>query len=249
MSINKRKINELIDENYVYASVLFYFGIEFYNYSEKTLEEACSEKGIKVSVLIKELEQVSQKGEEHDLFLMSYPIDLIIEYLKHRHYIFIKQKLPFLMRLVGNLKSNNPNDEGLIKDLQFVLPIFVEDFIHHIYEEEDRLFSYILALKKALKEDYKPGELYYSLEKNAIHKFAVEHEVHDDEMIGIRNITNDYAVDSTTDRSLKVMFSALEEFENDLKVHSKVENEILFPKALMLEKEVVKKFRSKIQLN
>ena len=30
--VQKKKIKELISENYLYASVLYFFGIEFYNY-------------------------------------------------------------------------------------------------------------------------------------------------------------------------------------------------------------------------
>jgi len=46
-----------------------------------------------------------------------------------------------------------------------------------------------------------------------------------------------------------VLFSELERFEEKLKVHAKIENEVLFPKALMLEKSVRKKFDSLIRLN
>ena len=33
--------------------------------------------------------------------------------------------------------------------LNFVFPLFVEDFIRHIYEEEDELFQYVTLLQKA----------------------------------------------------------------------------------------------------
>lgn len=249
MGIDKRKITDLVEENYVYASVLFYFGIQFYDYSEKTLEEVCNERGIKVNTLIEALEQINKKGEEYDLFLMSYPIDLIVEYLRHTHYIFIKRKLPFLIRLIENIKCDEAEYVSVIKDLKFVLPLFVEDLIHHIYEEEDTLFTYVLSLNKALKGNFNQGELYYYMEKNTIQKYAVEHEVHDDEMRGIRNITKNYLIDNNTPQSIKVLYAAMKDFESELEVHVKVENEVLFPKALMLEKELRKVLREKVVLN
>lgn len=249
MSIDKKKITDLIEENYVYASVLFYFGIEFYEYSEKTLEEVCQEKGMSVSALTKALEHVNQNGEEHDLMLISYPVDLILEYLRHMHFLFIKRQLPFLANLINTIETTHPKYTQVVKDLKLIFPVFVEDFIHHIYEEEDTLFSYILILNNAAKKRYKYGELHYTLEKNTIQKFAVEHEVHDDEMLGIRNIVDDYECDATTPQNIKVLFSAMQKFEKDLIVHANVENEVLFPKALMLEKEVRKIIREKIVLN
>lgn len=249
MSIDKKKITDLIEENYVYASVLFYFGIEFYEYSEKTLEEVCQEKGMNVAALTKALEQVNQIGEEHDLMLISYPIDLIIEYLRHSHYLFIKRQLPFLASLINTLETDHQKYCQIVKDLKLIFPVFVEDFIHHVYEEEDTLFSYIMVLKNATKKNYHHGELHYILEKNTIQKFAVEHEIHDDEMVGIRQMLNNYESDSSTPQNISVLFSALQKFEHDLIVHAKVENEVLFPKALMLEKEVKKLMRNKIVLN
>ena len=249
MSIDKKKLTDLIEENYVYASVLFYFGIEFYEYSEQTLEEVCLEKGMDLQTMRKALEQVNNKGEEHDLKLISYPIDLIIEYLRHSHYLFIKRQLPFLANLINTIETPHPNYVQIVKDLKLIFPVFVEDFIHHIYEEEDTLFTYINTLHYAIKKKYRHGELHYTMEKNTIQKFAIEHEVHDDEMLGIRHIVNEYECDERTPQNIKVLFAAMQKFEKDLIVHAKIENEVLFPKAMMLEKEIKKMMREKIALN
>jgi regulator of cell morphogenesis and NO signaling len=80
-------------------------------------------------------------------------------------------------------------------------------------------------------------------------KFAIDHEVHDDEMKGIRFLMDQYPVVVDSPLNVKVLFSELERFEDKLKVHAKIENEVLFPKALMLEKSVRKKFDSLIRLN
>jgi regulator of cell morphogenesis and NO signaling len=249
LSIRQRKINELVGENYVYASVLYYFGIGFYDYSEKTLEEACKENHLELSHVVQSLESVNQKGEEFDIFLMSYPVPLIVEYLKHKHHLFIKKKLPFIAGLIKVIQAPKPQYEAMVEDLKFVFPLFVEDFIHHIYKEEDTLFSYIVQLENALKGKFNPGKLFYSLEKNSLQRFAIEHDSHDDEMTGIRNITNGYAFNEDMGLELKVLFAELFAFEKLLIVHAKVENEVLFPKALSLERQVRKMLQEKIRLN
>src|SRR6187551_1370636 len=153
-SLKNRKIGELVDQNNVRAYVLYYMGIKFYEYSERTLDQVCKEKGLKVEQVVGELESPGENFKEADLPLISYPIDLIIEYLKHAHFLFVKHKLPYIARLVDSFKANHDDYHNVERDLKMVFPLFVEDFIQHIYQEEDTLFSFIQALERASKGQY-----------------------------------------------------------------------------------------------
>lgn len=238
-----------MDQENVRAYVLYYFGIKFYEYSEQTLEQVCLEKGLKLDQVLRELESPTENFQEADLPLVSYPIDLIIEYLKHAHFVFVKHKLPFMARLVDSFKADHKELEPVERDLKELFPLFLEDFIHHIYEEEDTLFRYIRILEKASKGTYNPSQLYYLMEKNSLQRFAMDHEAHDDEMRGIRRITNDYTLGSEAPLHVKVIYSELKGFEKNLKTHARIENEILFPKAMMLENQVKKLFEEKVKYN
>lgn len=248
MPLKSKRIADLIEENYVHAYVLFYFGIKFFEYSTSTLEQVCTEKGLRLEQVIKELECPTHV-QEAELPLMSYPIDLIIEYLKHAHFTFIKYKLPYMASLVEGFQANHAEYISIERDLKVVFPLFVEDFIHHIYQEEDTLFNYIRILERASKGKYNPSRLFYMLEKNSLHKFANEHEVHDDEMSGIRKIAKDYSVDKNTPLHVKVLYNELKEFEKNLVIHARIENEILFPKAMTLENTVKKVYFERAKWN
>lgn len=248
IALKNTRIDELVNQNYVHAYVLFYFGIRFYEYSELTLEQVCQKRGLKTDQIVRELESPSHL-QEADLPLVSYPIDLIIEYLKHSHFLFIKHKLPYIARLVESFKAHHSDFVGIERDLKLVFPLFVEDFIEHIYEEEDTLFHFILALDKASRGTYNTSELYYLLEKNSVQKFAVEHEAHDDEMEGIRKITRDYSLTAAAPLHVKVIYNELKSFEKSLITHARIENEILFPKAMAMENKVRQAFYEKSRLN
>jgi regulator of cell morphogenesis and NO signaling len=236
-TLKDKLISELVEQNYVHAYVLFYFGIRFYEYSELTLEQVCKQQGLRVEQVIRELESLTHLREA-ELPLASYPTDLILEYLKHSHFLFIKHKLPYIARLVENFHANHDEYKNVERDLKFVFPLFVEDFIEHIYEEEDTLFHFIQAMERASKGKFIPTRLYHLLEKNSIQKFVMDHEVHDDVMEGIRKITQDYAVFSGTPLHVRVLFNELKAFEKSLITHARIENEILFPKAMALESKV-----------
>ncbi|SKC76495.1 iron-sulfur cluster repair di-iron protein [Ohtaekwangia koreensis] len=248
LALKDTRISELVDNNYVHAYVLFYFGIRFYEYSELTLDQVCKQRGLRVEQVVRELESPTHLREA-DLPLVSYPIDLIIEYLKHSHFLFVKHKLPYIARLIESFKANHEDYSAVERDLKLVFPLFVEDFIQHIYEEEDTFFRFIQTLERSVKGKFSPTKLYYLLEKNSVQKFAVDHDTHDDEMEGIRRITRDYLITSETPLHIKVLYNELKAFEKSLITHARIENEILFPKAMALEAKVKKAFQDKVKFN
>jgi len=248
-SLQKRSIAEIIKEDNVRAHVLFYFGIRFYEYFDKTLEDVCQSHGLNVKQVVEGLEAPDRVNAEENLPLVTYPVDLIIEYLKHAHLLFIKNKLPYISKLVESFQPELEAFESIAKDLKTLFPLFLDDFIHHIYLEEDTLFRYILLLNSADRGDCNPAKLYYMMENNSLRNFASEHEKHDDEMEGIRKITHDYRVDESTPLHVKVIYSELIGLEKSLQTHARVENEILFPKAMALENQVKNRLMEKVKLN
>jgi regulator of cell morphogenesis and NO signaling len=246
MADTKQKlIDQIVDENFITASVLFFFGINFYNYSNKTLQQVCLEKGLDVNVVIKKLESIGTDKPQL-LDLDKYPLDLVIEYLKHTHQIFVKQRLPYISKLISEL-DNNKIDKS-VKDLKFIFPFFVEDFIKHIYGEEDTLFTYVLSLFSALNKNHNISSIYYAMEKYSVREYALQHN-DEDEMKGLRQLTNNYSLDGIKDIHLKVIYQELKSFDEELTKHAQIENEILFPKALSLENEIKKQIKNRISCN
>jgi regulator of cell morphogenesis and NO signaling len=245
----RKKITELVNEDHLLAHVLYSFGIPFYEYPTQTLEQVCIEKGLAADRVEKELGQPGENFDETNLPLFSYRIDLIIEYLKHAHYLFIKHKLPFIQKLVLNFKANHAEYNTVEKDLKILFPLFMEDFIHHIYEEEDTLFKYIRKLERARQGRYHTSRLYNAMERHSLQRCALDHESHDDEMAGIRRITKDYYLTPDAPLHVKVIYTELMQFEKSLQHHARIENEILFPKAMLIESQVKNAFFEKTKWN
>lgn len=243
------RIEELVNQDNVRAHVLYYFGIKFFEYPQHTLEQVCREKGLLVDTVVRELESPGENFRVAELPLITYPLDLIIEYLKHAHFLFVKHKLPYIGRLVESFKADHKEYELVERDLKTLYPLFFEDFVHHIYEEEDTLFKYINVLELAAKGQYNPSKLYNLMEKYSLQKCAMEHQGHDDEMRGIRKITKDYHLVPDAPLHVKVIYTELLAFEKSLKEHARIENEILFPKAMALENKVRSVFFERARYN
>ncbi len=236
--IEQKTVEELVDNNHVCAYVLDCYGIEFYKTPKSSIAEVCIKRGLSTEHVCYNLQAVDKNPTIDISQLKSYPADLVIEYLKHAHHIFVKKSLPYMAKLIRNLKPDNYQIPQLIEDLMVVFPLFAEDFIHHIYEEEDKLFYYVQLLSQVSGKQLHHNKIFALMEAVALENLAAEHENADDEMRGIRQLTNNYTLGVESDLHLKTIYGELRQFEKELVFHANLENDVLFPKAIELERKV-----------
>lgn len=118
----EKTLEQIVNENYVYARALHYLGIDFFESPHKKLNTVCKERGLDRTQVIKSFYSFDSCHRLSFAELEKYPIELLTEYLKHAHYLFIKDKLPYIIHLTKNWDR---------LDLKDLLAEFVEDFIKH----------------------------------------------------------------------------------------------------------------------
>ena len=247
--IQKTSIKDLVSENYVFAAVLHYFGISFFEYEQNSLQEVCKKFRINPQQLIDELESWATRKEPSTEDLYLHPIEVLVSYLKRKHYFFVRQELPFLSNMVSGIGITDPEYVNILADLRIMFPLFVQDFIHHIHEEESKLFQRVQLLHEIDEDEFRLQDALHILEKSPVILLAAAHDTHDDEMEGIRKITNNYFLPDTAPVSMKVLYHELQVFEKELIIHAQIDDRLLFPKAVELERDVLRKIKKKITSN
>src|SRR5262249_61368677 len=107
----------------------------------------------------------------------------------------------------------------------------------HMMKEEMVLFPYIEKLEQA-KRSGKPVPLAsFGSISNPVHMMELEHESAGKALEAIRTLTSSYTPPESACFSYKTLYSALKEFEVDLHEHVHLENNILFPRAISLERQ------------
>ncbi len=232
------------------GSFLYDRGIFYSNYPDRTIKDVCSLHNIDSELLISEMSSWhTLKNRPSISELNKISVDLLIAYLQGCHQRFLWRRLPYMLKLIENLDPGQFSSADIIKDLKLIFPIFVEDFIHHIHEEEDSLFNFVLEMHKIVNRGKNPGKMFMLKKECSIHEMAATHHEDDDEMGGIRNLTSNYHLPENSELNLRVIYAELQEFEEELARHASIENQILFPKAISLQKELRKKIYSTSSLN
>ena len=118
------------------------------------------------------------------------------------------------------------------------LSAFLQDMLNHMIREERILFP---AIKEVVAKDRDRNvelTLPAGLIAGSIQVMQTEHRISGDDLKFFRKITHDYLLPEDACNAYAYLFEKLQEFEADLLQHIHMENNILFPKAVILEGKV-----------
>lgn len=240
MEITKKTvIGELVAKDYRTASVFKKNGIDFCCNGNRTIEDACSEKQIAAEELLDVLAEVSKKDNSIGTDYNAWPLDLLADYIEKKHHRYVEEKIqeikPYLTKVVKAHSDRHP-------ELLEVDRLFNEsagELTMHMKKEELMLFPYI---RKMVQSGQK-GELvkaHFGTVQNPIKMMMQEHDQEGERFRKISELTYNYLPPADACNTYRVTLSLLKEFEEDLHMHIHLENNILFPKSIVMEEELQK---------
>ncbi len=234
---------ELIRADVRLASVIDRFGIKFEHYN-LPLAKACIQSNVDarfVMAIYKAFECENYFPKED---LQSFPLRTIIEYLIKTHVYYINQKLPKLEKLLDALIANYGNSELMLFKLKDFFTEYKKNLMAHIQTEEVNLFPYILKLINGVDHVTLPHSLYLILEKYSLDKFIKDHDHADNELEELGRRLRNFSAIKTHPAQVSLILEELRQFESDLAMHGRLEDEILLPRAKELEEAA----KAKLQL-
>lgn len=135
------------------------------------------------------------------------------------------------------MKVHGKQHPELVRIHALVEEIYAE-LSAHLVKEEKVLFPYVKELAVAKNRSQLLQAAHLGSVQNPINMMEMEHEVVGENLEEIRRLSNNYALPEDACASYSLLYRMLDEFEEDLHLHIHLENNILFPKALDLEKQL-----------
>ena len=224
MSITTNKtIGEIVADDFRTAAIFKKHGIDFCCKGGRTIDEACEKKGVEKNALISELEALP-KGNSNEVDVRDWPLDLLANYIVRIHHQYVRDKTPMLLQFLDKLCR--------------IFNESARDLESHFKKEEGVLFPFIESLVKAQQSGQPLGDIPFGTVENPIAMMMHEHSAEGERFEEIVKLTNNYTPPADACNTYKVTYQMLQEFETDLNRHIHLENNILFPKAIALEKQL-----------
>ncbi len=213
--------------------------LDFAWQADKSLTEVCNAAGISETDLRKELtdaeldfsEVVPSKDYYH------WGMAFLTNYILKTHHQYVKDNAERIIAVAEEVGKTHGADKPHLKELGENVGPMIKDFIVHMSKEEDVLFPAINhmldLLRKGEKQAGPGGDI-----ARGIRKMEEEHDETRVFLQRFRKITNGYQLDADACEAQKLLYKDLQLFENDCWLHVHLENNILFPKTIILEQMI-----------
>lgn len=221
------------------AEVFKKYGIDFCCGGKKSLKQACEEVGVDAAVVEAELNSTKEPLRGDKDFNRWEP-DFLADYIYNQHHLYYYDEAP----VIGDLLTKVANHHGATHpELQTVYTLFVklaQELNSHFMKEEKVLFPFIKAVVAA-KRTGNTDDLHdqFSIQ-GPVQMMEADHDAAGGILEALKNATNNYTAPEGACNSFQLLYRKLRELDEDLHQHIHLENNILFPKALKLEKELRK---------
>jgi regulator of cell morphogenesis and NO signaling len=183
-----------------------------------------------VLLTLETLQETSQfQGPEKDWNAAS--ISELITHIVEKHHRVVQSEVPRLLELIYKMCGAHAESRPEFPKIRDLVNLLEDELFAHLQKEEEILFPYVLQLARSNPRKTLPASCFGSV-SNPIGVMVHEHEKAGRMLAQI----NSLLVDRTGCPSCLSFFKTFEEFEKDLHQHIHLENNILFPRSIELEK-------------
>lgn len=217
------------------AEVFKKYGIDFCCGGKKTLRQVCEEKNIDVTKVETELQQFGAQGKATNISYGEWSLDFLADYIVNTHHNYVRKYLPELKGYAVKVAQVHGNEHPELIEIAKLVGEIDKELSAHLIEEEKHLFKYVKEIVAAKNLNVALAAKQKSLE-STIAELEKEHDFVGRCFDKIRDLSSNYAIPVDACTSYKLLFKMLQEFEDDLHIHIHLENNILFPKAIEMEK-------------
>jgi len=186
----------------------------------KTLEDACSSRGLDPARVLAEIEAEVQESDAPPRRWDQEPVEAVIDHILTAYHAPLREELPRLEGLVKKVHQvhRDKAPEMLAGVLDTYLNLRMELDLH-MGKEEEILFPMIRAGKGAMAE-------------GPISVMEQEHDSAGGALVRLRELTNGYEVPEEACNSWRALWHGLAALETSLHEHIHLENNVLFPRVL-----------------
>lgn len=236
---NQIIVKDILTSNIKAAHVFEKHGIDFCCKGNRPLKEACDEKNVSVQTILSELDSVLSSGVQEEKRYENWDLKFLTEYIVNNHHSYVRNAIPQMMPHLEKVAFKHGNKYPELLEIKSLFEGVAEEMYSHMHKEETILFHIIRYLVDCKKFNEKPRVGGFKTIKNPIESMEAEHTNAGGAMEKIRTLTNNFTPPADACNTFQLTYQELYDFEKDLHIHVHLENNILFPKSIELEKELL----------
>ena len=236
VDLNKT-VRDLAVENPAATRVLEKFGIDYCCGGGKSLREACSAANVAPDKLVESLQATDQgKNTNGNKDWKSELLSDLIDHIVEKHHAYTRDELQRLEPLLAKVCSVHGQRHPELTKIKQLFAGLSQELTMHMMKEEQVLFPYISRMEEAVLERRPIMPPMFGTVRNPVQMMMHEHDDAGQALHEMRELSGGYTPPQDACISFQTLYRALDEFERDLHQHIHLENNILFPRAVEMER-------------
>jgi regulator of cell morphogenesis and NO signaling len=217
-------------------------GIDYCCGGNKSLQQACSEMKLPIQPVIESLKSAADSaehrrstGEQHQDW-QAAPLADLIAHITNTHHKYVKAEIARLRPLFDKVCNVHGARYPELLGLRGDFNALAQELSMHMMKEEMVLFPYIERMEEAVIGGEPILPPLFATVRNPVATMIHEHDSAGNLLRSMRQSSGAYKppVDACT--SFRTLYRTLAEFEYDLHQHIHLENNILFPRSIEIER-------------
>ena len=239
MSVSTAKTVREVAVEFPEATRIFErFGIDYCCGGSKSLQEACAASNLSVDEVLDSLELAEETARTKlkDRNWQMEPLADLVAHITSTHHKYTREEIARLRPLLDKVCSVHGKNHPELQEIRSSFQGLAQELTTHMMKEEMVLFPYIVRMEEAViqKEPVLPPP--FGSVANPVTMMMHEHDLAGETLRALRQASTSYTPPDDACISYQTLYKALADFEADLHQHIHLENNILFPRAIDMER-------------
>ncbi|QNN24061.1 iron-sulfur cluster repair di-iron protein [Planctomycetales bacterium ZRK34] len=226
-------VGELVTERPQRSRVFERLGIDYCCGGKKSLAEVCAAKGYEADQVLSLIEESDASQSTIVIDAATMALTELCDHIEQTHHAYLKTELPRLDAMTHKVAAVHGADEPRLVELRETFIRFRDELMMHMQKEEHVLFPIIRSMESG---DLSAGAHCGSV-ANPIAQMEAEHDDAGEALEAFRRLTDAYTPPAWACNTFRATYDALAQLERDMHQHVHKENNVLFPRAIKLERQ------------
>ena len=228
-------VGQIVAAHPLLARIFERVGIDYCCGGKRTLGDACAAKGldpVTVAAMLDAAKQTPDSKPVMDPAAMS--LTALADHIESTHHAYLREELPQLVEKADRVAHKHAWRDSRLPRVAQTVRELADEMFSHMAKEEQILFPLVRELEASGTVTHACGSL-----ANPIRQMESEHDSAGSALGRLRELTDGFTPDADSCNTHRALLAGLAHLEGDLHEHVHKENNVLFPRALAREAQVV----------
>lgn len=232
------KLADVVRANYNTLNVINRFGISL-GFGDMLVSEVCERNGLDPNFFVEILNAFHNTDYFPHEHLQRFSVTELVGYLRKTHQEYIQKHIPFVQKLLDELDLGCSHQN----ELKLVHKLFEEykgELFKHLQWEDEDIFPYALEVERALNAGEGAEEIVNQIKSSfSMKHYMAGHTDIESKINDINTLLVKYITPVNNQFLCIRILKELAMLERDINNHCRIEDKVLTPKVIKMEKKLV----------